>query len=120
VSAVNAHFGRFLQPINADGSSIFKQGSTVPVKFQLQSAPGVFVTNAIVTISTAKISNGVTGTYVEATSTSTATTGNLFRYDPTSNQYIFNLSTKSMTKGTYMIMASFEDGTTKTVQISLK
>jgi hypothetical protein len=31
----------------------------------------------------------------EATSMLAATTGNLFRYDATSGQYIFNLSTKS-------------------------
>lgn len=113
-------FGGFLQPINTDGSSIFKLGSTIPVKFQLKDPQGNYFTTAIAKIYTAKIADGVTGTEVEAVSTSAATTGNLFRYDSTSNQYIFNLSTKSLSKGTWQIKVILDDGTQKTVIISLK
>ena len=35
---VTAAWSGVLQPVNADGSSIFKLGSTVPVKFQLTGA----------------------------------------------------------------------------------
>ena len=106
--------------LSLDGSSIFKLGSTVPVKFQLRDANGNFVTTAGATIFVTKISNGVTGTEIEAVSTSAATTGNLFRYDPTSNQYIFNLNTKPLSTGTWQIRIKLDDGTSKYVNISLR
>jgi hypothetical protein len=109
-------------PINPDGTSIFKLGSTVPVKFQLKDAKGNFVSSATARIYVTKISNNVTGTEVEveAVSTSAATTGNLFRYDPTDNQYIFNLSTKNLSTGTWKIRIALDDGTNQFVNISLR
>ena len=93
-----------LQPINADGSSIFKLKSTVPVKLQLFQNDGVTPdSTATVTISIVKYSGNVEGTYAEATSTSAATTGNLFRYDTTSNQYIFNWGTNGLSTGTWLL-----------------
>ena len=92
-----------LQPINNDDSSIFKIGSTIPVKFQLKDYSGNYITNAEVRISVLKLTSEVWGDEVEAVSTSAATTGNLFRYDYTANQYIFNLATKPLSKGTWMI-----------------
>jgi hypothetical protein len=113
-------YGGILQPINADESSVFKLGSTIPVKFQLKDANGNFVTNAVAKIYLAKISSGITGTETEATSTSAATVGNLFRYDSTSNQYIFNLGTKSLSTGTWQIRIELDDGTSKSAKVSLK
>ncbi len=114
-------FGGILQPINADGSSIFKLGSTIPVKFQLRDAHGNFVTNAVAKIYVKKISNGVNGTvWEDAVSTSAATTGNFFRYDYTSNQYIFNLATKPLSAGTWQIRIELDDGTSRSVDISLR
>jgi hypothetical protein len=108
------------QPINADGSSVFKLGSTIPVKFQLMDANGNFVTGATAKIYMAKISGTITGSELEATSTSAATTGNLFRYDITGNQYIFNLGTKTLSTGTWQIRIELDDGTSKYVTIGLK
>jgi 3D (Asp-Asp-Asp) domain-containing protein len=84
----------FLQPINADGTSVFKLGSTVPVKFRLVggSASVVNVTNF--TLWVAKVSNNVVGSEVEASTSTAASTGNLFRYDPSGGIYIYNLGTK--------------------------
>lgn len=113
-------FYGFFPPINNDGSSIFKLGSTVPVKFQLKDPQGDYFTTATAKIYIANISGNAIGTYMEAHSTSAATTGNLFRYDSTSNQYIFNLSTKSLSKGTWQIKVILDDGTQKTVIIRLK
>ena len=109
----------FLPPINADGSSIFKLGSTVPVKFQLTGA-SAGITNAVATLSVAKISATVVGTAMEAVSTSAATTGNAFRYDPSSGQYIFNLSTKPLSTGTWQLSVDLHDGLSHTVTISLR
>ena len=55
----------FQQPINPDGSSIFKLGSTVPVKFKLQG-DSAGIANLAAHLSAARISNSVTGSYVEA------------------------------------------------------
>jgi hypothetical protein len=111
-------FGGILQPINADGSSIFKLGSTIPVKFQLTDYNGNFVTIAVATIKVAKVSDGIVGDDIEAISTSAATTGNLFRL--ADSQYIFNLATKPLSKGTWQIKITLDDGTSQPVNISLK
>lgn len=117
---IQYQFSGFLQPINNDGSSIFKLGSTVPVKFKLTDASGNPVPDAIANIYSAKITDQIIGSITEATSTSSATTGNLFRFDPVEQLYIFNLSTKNMTKGTHNIIVKLNDGSTQTVLISLK
>ncbi len=113
-------FGGISPPVNADGSSIFKFGSTIPVKFQLTDAAGNFVTNAVAKLYLIKINDGVSGTDIEAASTSAATTGNLFRYNLTDNQYIFNLATKPLSIGTWQIKIELDDGTSKYVNISLR
>jgi hypothetical protein len=109
----------FLQPINPAGSSIFKQGSTIPVKFKLLGA-SAGITNLAVQVLIAKVSNSVTGTYVEAVSTGKGDSGNAFRYDPTCGQYIFNLSTKSMTTGTWSLRADLGDGVDHSIGLSLR
>lgn len=110
-----------LQPINADGSSIFKLGSTVPVKFALTGSCAVAVQGSLVAkLFVAKLTNNVAGTELEATSTSAADSGNTFRYDPTSAQYVFNLGTKSLSSGTWQLRIDLGDGAARTVRISLK
>ena len=101
-----------LQPINADGSSIFKLGSTVPVKFAL-SGESAAIQDATAKLTFRKIDNGIEGSVLEATSTSAATEGNLFRYDATTKQYIFNWGTKDLASGagTYKLTIDLGDGT---------
>ena len=113
-------FGGILQPINQDDSSVFKQGSTIPVKFWLKNANNAFVSTAEAKITYTKLNNNPTGNEIEAVSTSAATTGNLFRYDSSSNQYIFNLSTKGLSVGDYRLTITLNDGTSYSVKISLK
>jgi len=108
-----------LQPINPDGSSIFKLGRTVPVKFQLTGA-SAGITNAVATLSVAQVSSNVTGTYVEAVSTSAASSGNTFRYDSSSGQYIFNMATKGLSTGTWRLLVDLHDGASHTILISLR
>ena len=43
-----------------------------------------------------------------------------FRYDPSSAQYIFNLSTKTLSAGDYELRINLGDGVVHTVKISLK
>jgi hypothetical protein len=105
-----------LQPINTapvDPMSVFKINSTVPVKVQLTGG-SASVTNAVITIAIARQNNSLVGDWTDegVVSTAASTTGNLLRYDASSNQYIFNLGTKSLSAGTYRITLSFDDGTT--------
>ncbi|WP_042464183.1 Ig-like domain-containing protein [Neobacillus dielmonensis] len=114
------NYGGILQPIDSDGASVFKAGSTIPVKFQLKNISGNFISTAHASISFGKITDMVLGTVSEVGVNSNANAGNEFRYDPTSKQYIFNLSTKGLTAGTYKISITLDDGTTKTVNVSLR
>jgi hypothetical protein len=110
-------FNGFLQPINDDGSSVFKLKSTVPVKFQLLDANGNYINTAVASITVAKLSGAIYGDDSEALSTSAASTGNLFRYDLSTNQYVFNLATKSLSAGTWRITVTLDTGAIYQVQI---
>jgi hypothetical protein len=113
-------FSGILQPVNADGSSIFKLGSTVPIKFNLMDAGKALQGAAVANLTIAKVTNEIDGTFVEATSTSAATTGTLFRYDSSGQQYIFNLGTSGLSKGTWNLKVTLDDGVSYTQRISLK
>ena len=120
-------FSGILPPIKPDGISVFKLGRTIPVKFQLWDDQGNFVTDAVANIFVKKINNSTSGEEMDAVSTAAATTGNLFRYDSSSNQYIFNLSTKlplnnevNWSTGTWEIRIELDDGMSYDVDIVLK
>ncbi|GEM_PF-3174744 len=117
---VRYSYGGVLAPINQDGSSIFKLGRVIPIKFQLKDAQGKYISTAIAKLYLSKISNEVAGTEVEAESPGEANAGNVFRYDIIDNQYIFNLGTGSLTQGTWQIRIVLDDGSSKYVKIALK
>lgn len=94
-------FSGVLNPINADGSSIFKLKSTVPIKFQLQDEHGNSITDLQATLRIAKITDQVMGTEMEGESTSAADTGSVFRIQ--SNQYVYNWGTDGLSEGTWAI-----------------
>ncbi len=102
---VTAAWSGVLQPVNPDGSSAFKLGSTVPVKFQLTGGqrPDQGPVRPVVP---AAGRAGASATVSEAVSTSNATSGNLFRYDASSGQYIFNLGTKTLNAGSYQLRST--------------
>jgi YVTN family beta-propeller protein len=108
-----------LQPVNASGTSVFKLGRAVPVKFSLTGLDSG-ITNLQALLYVAKVSSDVVGTEEEAVSTAAATTGNLFRYDAASGQYVFNLSTQGGTVGTYRLRIDLGDGQVHTVDIGLR
>jgi hypothetical protein len=116
--AVTYAWSGFLQPINQDGSSVFKLGSTIAVKFQLTGVSSG-VQNATAKFSYVKISNKVVNGAMKSSTTAAPTTGDLFRYDGTS-QYIYNWGTKGLTAGTYQLRINLGDGSSRTVNISLK
>lgn len=125
---VNYSWSGVLQPINggstsstSDDDSVFKLGSTVPVKFKL-TGDSAGITDATAKLYVSKVSNGIAGDEVEAGSTAASTSGNLFRYDAQNDQYIFNWGTKGLQTGTgtYSLRIDLGDGTTNTVLVSLK
>jgi hypothetical protein len=110
----------FQAPINADGTSVFKQGSTVAVKFRLTGIDKANM-NLVARLNYARIADdGSVGEVNQATSTAAASAGNAFRYDPSTGQYVFNLGTKTMPTGKYQLSVDMGDGLTRTVEIGLK
>jgi hypothetical protein len=123
-------FGGFLPPIRADGSSRFRLGSTIPVKFRLLCGDQP-ITNAVARLHVSRTSTVPGDGVMEPISTAAATSGNLFRYDPVEGQYIFNLSTKAayanpsdsspvpFSEGTWVLSALLDDGTSRSVEVQL-
>jgi hypothetical protein len=116
--AVTYSWSGVLQPLNADGSSVFKLGSTVPVKFQLTGA-SAGVQNAVAKFSYVQLSSRVAGTALKSSTTAAPTAGTLFRYDG-AGQYVYNWGTKGLTAGTYQLRMDLGDGAAHTVNVSLK
>lgn len=108
-----------LQPINPDGSSVFKIKSTIPVKIKL-TGDSAGITNGDFKVSLAKQGSTVTGSQDEQVISTSAHTGNTMRYDSAADQYIFNLGTSKMTTGTYNVIVDLGDGTTREAQFSLR
>jgi hypothetical protein len=93
---VNVSYGwsNFLQPINVTGTqSIFKMGSTVPVKFNLTGASSG-ITDGTFYLKYAYTGTGDNNGEMESVATTTGTTGTMFRYSE--GQYIYNWSTKGV------------------------
>jgi hypothetical protein len=124
-------FDGFLQPINDTahpqtcGSpcviSIFKGGSTVPVKFQLKDANGNVVQAVSLPIWVTPQKGSATSSPVdESIYTDAATTGINYRWD-TSGKYIYNWSTKGFAAGYYWrIGVMLDDGQTYYVIVGLR
>jgi Bacterial Ig-like domain (group 2) len=109
----------FQQPINDPISvnnpmSVFRVNSTVPVKFQLTNESGnplddsdasAIAANCQATISLQYLSSA-TGAVDETVNSTTANSGNCFRYDSISHSFTFNLGTRGLSSGTYTITAT--------------
>jgi alpha-tubulin suppressor-like RCC1 family protein len=125
-------FDGFLQPINDTGhaqicgdgcvTSIFKGGSTVPVKFQLKQADGTLVQAGSPPQWLTPQKGGMTTAPIgEGLYSDPATTEATFRWDSTSQQYIYNWSTKGATVGYYYrISVILDDGQTYMVDVGLR
>ena len=113
-----------LQPINADGTSVFKQGSTIPAKFRVCDASGHSIGTAGVVFKFEQVSsvsdpNTVLNETVDSTTPDTA-----FRWSATDQQWIFNMSTKNTSifkAGTlYTYKITLNDGSTIIFSFALK
>jgi predicted extracellular nuclease len=112
----------FLQPINADGTSVFKYNSTIPVKISFTNCNGSVPNNLAPTIKLTMISGATPGLEInEPISTSAADTTGVMRFS--TNQYIYNLATKPLpdSSATYLITVTIPStGQTETVQFGLR
>src|SRR3954454_4796807 len=105
---VQTDFVGFTQPVNDPWTpttgSVFKYGSTIPLKFQLKNGAGALISDALAqTIANqcaAKLSFVKTGTNAlpvdETAYTDASDSGGCFRYDLTARQFIYNLGTKAL------------------------
>ena len=95
----------------------FNQGRTVPVKFSLRNSAGAFVSTAVARLFVQKLDSqgNKVGDPIPATSTNSP--DNQFRYDFTNNQYIYNMSTDTLTVGQWQLVVKLENGTTETIVI---
>lgn len=117
VISIHYTWNGFSSPVNPDGSSLFKLGSTVPIKFTLGGLSATAAPTARIYI--AKITDGVFGTEFEPETNGPGDSGNEFRYE--NGQYQFNWSTKGQTVGAYRVRADLGDGNgANAVLISLK
>jgi hypothetical protein len=117
--AVVYNFIGFLPPISNDGSGVFKLGRTIPVKFQLTDAKGILISTSVAHLTVQMLSGGTpVGTPIDASAPGNADVGDLFRFDGT--QYIFNLSTRLLTVGTWQFQARLDDATVHTVAMGTK
>lgn len=106
----------FTQPVDMNGLSVFKLGSTIPLKFSLTGG-NANVTSITARLYLAKMSDGIAGTEQAAGSTSSADIGNIFRFQ--NGTYTFNLSTKGMSAGTWQLRVDMGDGAIHAAVLSL-
>lgn len=91
-------FWGFRTPVTLTNKE-FKQTSTIPVKFQLLNN----ITNQPVSGPTATLMVGSN----PAKASGGSNVSNIFRYDTAAQQYIYNLSTKSLSTGTNTLTVNF-------------
>jgi hypothetical protein len=114
-SVETSNGGTYADPVRS-----FKLGSTIPVKFGATWLNGgAPLTTGIHTLQAVKYSNATdSDPAIDATPTDAATTGNQFRL--TDSEWHFNLSTKGLTAGTWLLKATLVDGSLHTVWITIK
>jgi hypothetical protein len=112
---------QILPPIDPGGLSVYKQGRTIPAQFRVCDANGASIGTAGVVTSfyLTTIMSGITSTTVQDV-VNTNNPDTAFRFDPPSQEWIFNMSTNSLSPGaTYIYTISLQDGTNIVFQFGL-
>lgn len=104
---------QILQPVNADGTSVFRQGRTVPATFRVCNAAGQSIGTPGV-VQDFRLTQVITGTTSAVNETVPSTTPDTaFRWDAAAAQWIFNISTAGQqAQRTYVYTITLNDGTT--------
>jgi hypothetical protein len=109
----------FLKPIRADGSSRFKIGRAVPVKFRLEGA-SAGITNLDARLTVTRISDVARGAVDCEGDEDGEDTDMLFKYRKGKGIYGYRWKTRGEAPGTYRLRADLGDGVPHEVTISLK
>jgi hypothetical protein len=116
-------FGEFMPPLRADGSSVFTTGRTIPVKISLFDCTGATVSSARLRLILARVVREELGG-LEIVEVDDAGSSNdddvLFRYEIIDGTYIYNLSTRRLKPGTYVVSALAENGQSRSVTFTLR
>jgi len=121
-------FDGFLQPINdtahqvGTSTSVFKAGSTVPVKLQLKRSDGTVVQSGVAPVWLTPVKGAAMSMPVDETVyAASADSGSTYRYDGTAQQYIYNWKTAAGSAGFYYrIGVTLDDGQSYVVNIALR
>jgi hypothetical protein len=110
------------QPINANGSSVFKLGSTVPVKLRICDSSGRSIGSPGAVVGKPMlVGSGSAGTGTVNEDVVSTTPDTAFRFDAVDGQWIFNLSTKNLKGATkYWYEISLIDGSKVPFQFTTK
>ncbi|MFZ0927649.1 MAG: Ig-like domain repeat protein, partial [Syntrophobacteraceae bacterium] len=109
-----------MPPINSNGTSVFKQGSTVPAIFQVFDANGKSVGTAgiVSSFNLVETTSGGVAKVNEPVYSTTPSTA--FNWDATNKWWIFNIGTKNFHKNTtYVYWITLNDGTVIPFQFGL-
>jgi hypothetical protein len=97
-----ARLGRHIAPL-FDESKAYKSGSTVPIKLQLLDGSNANVSSSNNSLIVRGLTRIGDATALTVSDSGNANPDSVFRYDSTLHGYIFNLSTKGLVAGTYVL-----------------
>jgi hypothetical protein len=107
-------------PVRPDGSSVFRTGSTVPVKFAVTDNAGDPEPGISATLTFAPVTTSTTpAAWIPAAGPRTDD-GNAFRYDAAGGQYVYNWSTKNIPAGRYQLRIATSYGGLYTAGLTLR
>jgi len=86
------------------------QRKTVPVKFALKDSTGAFVTNCTCTLAVQPLDSSGNPSGPAFPAIPTSGSSDQFKYDVKNNQYVFNLSGKSLPLGRVQLQTNLHDG----------
>ena len=110
----------FYQPVDMNGVfNTVKNGSTVPLKFEIFAGPTELTNPASVTSLTSAQINCDASALTDDVET-TATGGTVLRYDATGGQFIYNWKTPSTAGKCYSVTMTSQDGSSLVAFFKLK
>jgi hypothetical protein len=122
-SATNSYSVNYALCILYDQSKAHKSGSTVPLKLQLCDVNGVNYSSASIVVKAISLTRLDTSASSSVEDSGNANPDQNFRYDATlggTGGYIFNLSTKGLSSGTWKVTFTVDGQGSYSVQFDVK
>ena len=121
VTATTYQFNGFLSPLSTEMTKVFKLNRTIPMKFSVSRQDGDSHDDIIAKLTLQHVDANIPiDEPIDPISSGEANTDGYFRYDSESDQYIYNLSTKDLSIGTWELIVRLDDGSEERVRIGLK